>query len=229
MPITHNPTQNIASDVTFHLSYVGKGVYVQHKIRTVTVAYDIFGLPEPRELDVPMETITIGTCTADEQETLDKLFHLGITSSTTAITEKLSPKDTTMSSKLPASVSETARSYDSSIVDISESTSQPSTSSATTSRQSTVKAKASKTKIPMNLDTLDDLPGVDILLPPEIDPDFELEKSDDPETSLDKPTVEEPKYMKLYKTYIKSDLYISLTRLSKDEIQPKTSRKLIKP
>ena len=35
-----------------HLSYIGKGTYVQHEIRTVTVAYDIFGLPEPLKLDV---------------------------------------------------------------------------------------------------------------------------------------------------------------------------------
>ena len=35
--------------------------------------------------------------------------------------------------------------------------------------------------------------------------------------------------MKLYKTYIKSDLHVSLTRLSKDEIRQKTSRKPIKP
>ena len=88
--------------------------------------------------------------------------------------------------------------------------------------------KASKTKIPVKLDTLDQQP-VDIPLPPEIDPDFESEKSDDPETSLDKPVVEQPKYMKLYKTYIKSNLHVSLTRLSKDEIHQKTSRKLIKP
>ena len=117
-------------------------------------------------MDVQTETITIDTCTADKQETLDKLFRLGITSSTTAETEKLSPMDTTISTNLPASVSEMARSYDSSILDISESTPQPSTSSATTSKQPTVKAKASKTKIPVKLDTLDDQPPVDILLPP---------------------------------------------------------------
>ena len=49
-----------------HLSYLGKGTYVQHKIRTETVAYDIFGLPKPLKLDVQTETVTIGTCTADE-------------------------------------------------------------------------------------------------------------------------------------------------------------------
>ena len=32
------------------------------------------------------ETVTIGTCTADESETLDKLLHLGITAHTTAET-----------------------------------------------------------------------------------------------------------------------------------------------
>ena len=162
--------------------------------------------------------MTIGTCTADKLETLDKLFCLGITSRTTAETKKISPKDTTTSFNLPASESETARSYDSSILDISESTPQPSTSSATTSRQSTIKAKASKTKISVKLDTLDDQPPVDIPLSPEIDPGFESEKPDDPETSPDKPVIEELKYMKFYKTYIKSDLHISLTRLSKDQI-----------
>ena len=121
-----------------------------------------------------------------------------------------------------------ARSHDSSTLDISESIPQPSTSSATTCSQLTIKAKASKTKISVKPDTLDDQPPVDILLLPEIDPDFESEKFDDLETSLDEPTVEEPKYMKLYKTYIKSNLYVSLTRLSKDEIRQKTSRKLIK-
>ena len=82
------------------------------KFRTVTVAYDIFGLPEPLQLDVQMETITIGTCTADKQETLDKLLHLGITVSTTAETAKILPEDITLSSDLPASEIEMDRSYD---------------------------------------------------------------------------------------------------------------------
>ena len=192
-----------------HLNYAGKGIYVNHKIRTVTVAYDIFGLPEPLKLDVQMETITIGTCIADEQETLDKLFCLGITSSTTAKTDKILPEDIILSSDLPASESETVRSYNPSIIlDIPESTPQPSTSSATTSRQPTVKVKPLKTKPPVELDTLDDYPPVDIPLPPETDPNFEPDKSDEPETSPDEPLIEESKYMKLYKTYIKSDLHV---------------------
>ena len=77
----------------------------------------------------------------------------------------------------------------------------------------------------MKLGTLDDNPPVDILLPP----DIESDKSGDPETRLDEPAfIEEPKYMKLYKTYIKNDLHVSLTRLSNDEIQQKTRRKPIK-
>ena len=57
-----------------HLSYLGKGSYVQHEIHTETVVYDVFGLPEPVKLDVHMVSIAIGTCTADESETLDKLL-----------------------------------------------------------------------------------------------------------------------------------------------------------
>ena len=230
--LANNPQSHTeySQQCNLHLSYVGKCVYVQHEIRTVTVAYDIFGLPEPLELDVETETVIIGTCTADEQETLDKLFRLGITSSTTTETEKLPSRETTMSPDLPASESGKARYHDSSTLDISESILEPSTSSATTSSsQLTVKVKASKTKISVKPDTLDDQPLVDIPLPLEIDPVFESEKFDDPETSPDELIIEEPKYMKLYKTYIKSNLYVSLTRLTKDEIRQKTSRKLIKP
>ena len=214
-----------------HLSYIGKGIYVQHEIRNVTVAYDIFGLPEPLKLDVQMETITIGTFTTDKQETLDKLLHLGITASTTAETDNILPEDITLSSDLLASETETVRSYDPSIIlDIPESTPQSSTSSAISSRPSTVKVKPIKTKLPVKLDTLDDNPPVDIPLPPDIDPNFEPDKSGNPETRPDEPApIEEPKYMKLFKTYIKSDLHVSLTRLSKDKIQQKTSRKPIKP
>ena len=145
-----------------HLSYVGKGIYVQHKIQTVTVAYDIFGLPEPLKLDVQMETVTIGTCTTDEQETLDKLLCLGITVSTTAETEKIPPEDITPSSDPLASEIE----MDRPVLDISESTPQPSTSSVSTSRQPTVKVKSTKIKLPVKTGTLDDNPPVDILLPP---------------------------------------------------------------
>ena len=57
-----------------HLSYLGKGSYVQHEICTETVAYDVFGLPEPVKLDMHTVSITVGTCTANKLETLDKLL-----------------------------------------------------------------------------------------------------------------------------------------------------------
>ena len=147
-----------------------------------------------------MESITIGTCTADEQETLDKLFRLGITSSTTAETGKILPEDIPPPYDLPASESETASFYDPIIIlDKLKPTPQPSTSSAaaSTSRQPTAKVKPLKTKLPEKLDILDDYPPLDIPLPSENDPDFESDKSDDQETSPDEPVIEEPKYMKL--------------------------------
>ena len=122
-----------------------------------------------------MESITIGTCTADEQETLDKLFHLDITSSTTAETGKTLPEDIPPPYDLPASESETASSYNPIIIlDKLESTSQPSTSSAaaSTSRQPATKVKPLKTKLPEKLDILDDYPPLDILLPSKNDPDL---------------------------------------------------------
>ena len=66
-----------------------------------------------------METVTIGTCTADKQETLDKLLHLGITASITAETDKILPEDITPSSDPLASEIE----MDRSVLDIPESTS----------------------------------------------------------------------------------------------------------
>ena len=166
-----------------------------------------------------METITVGTCTTDEQETLDKLLRLGITASTTAETDKILPEDITSSSDPLASEIETDRSYDPTIIlDTPESTPQPSTSSASTSRQPTVKVKPTKTKLLGKPGTIDENPPVDISLPPNI----KLDKSGDPESRPDEPAfIEEPKYMKLYKTYIKSDLHVSLTRLSNDEIRQK--------
>ena len=168
-----------------------------------------------------METVTIGTCTADEQETLDKLLHLGITASTTADTDNILPEDITPSSDPPASEIE----MDRSVLDIPESTPQPSTSSASTSGLPIIKVKPKKTKLPVKLSTLDDNPPVDIPLPS----DIELDKSGDTETRLEEPAfIEELKYMKLDKTYIKNDLHVSLTRLTNDEIQQKTRRKPIK-
>ena len=70
---------------SLHLSYLGNGSYAQHEICTETVAYEIFRLPEPLEVDVESQPIEIGTCTAEESETLDKLLRLGITTHSSSI------------------------------------------------------------------------------------------------------------------------------------------------
>ena len=77
----------------------------------------------------------------------------------------------------------------------------------------------------MKLNTLDENPPEDI---PQRS-DIETDKHDDPAITPDIPeSIEEPKYMRLYKTYTKNDLHVSLTKLSDDEIQQKTQRKALK-
>ena len=61
---------------------MGNDTYAQHKIRTQTVAYDVFGLPEPLTVDLQVSTKIIGTCTSEETETLNQLLRLGTTSQT---------------------------------------------------------------------------------------------------------------------------------------------------
>ena len=117
-----------------HLNYLGKDTYVQHEIHTETVAYDVFCLPEPLKLDVQTETVTIGTCTADESETLDKLLRLGITAHTTV--------ETTCSDSTNVKLSEGPHEVFSVHKSDIPSIPLPSTSTATTSRQLTPKAKA---------------------------------------------------------------------------------------
>ena len=65
-----------------HLSYMGNDTYTQHEICTQTVAYDVFGLPEPLTVDLQVSTEIIGTCTSEETETLNQLLRLVITSQT---------------------------------------------------------------------------------------------------------------------------------------------------
>ena len=65
-----------------HLSYMGNDTYAQHEIRTQTVAYDVFGLPEPLTVDLQVSTKIMGTCTSEETKTLNQLLRLGITSQT---------------------------------------------------------------------------------------------------------------------------------------------------
>ena len=82
---------------SLHLSYMGNDTYAQHEIHTQTVAYDIFGLPEPLTVDLQVSTDKIGTCTSEETETLNRLLRLGIipqTSDTPNIVSKPTVKAT---------------------------------------------------------------------------------------------------------------------------------------
>ena len=56
-----------------HLSYLGNGIYAEHKLRTVRATYEIFGLDQPIEID-ETDPVVIGTLTSTENETMDKLM-----------------------------------------------------------------------------------------------------------------------------------------------------------
>ena len=71
IPHTH---AEYSQHCNLHLSYMGNDTYAQHEIHTQTVAYDIFGLPEPLTVDLQVSTEIIGTCTLEETETLNQLL-----------------------------------------------------------------------------------------------------------------------------------------------------------
>ena len=71
IPHTH---AEYSQHCNLHLSYMGNDTYAQHEIRTQTVAYNIFGLPEPLTVDLQVSTEIIGTCTSEETETLNQLL-----------------------------------------------------------------------------------------------------------------------------------------------------------
>ena len=93
------------------MSYMGNDTYAQHEIHTQTVAYDIFGLPEPLTVDLQVSTEKIGTCTSEETETLNRLLRLGITpqtSDTPNIVSKPTVKATATISTLPDPIPSTS-------------------------------------------------------------------------------------------------------------------------
>ena len=58
-----------------HLAYIGNVNYAQLILRTVTVQYEIFGVPDPHEVqEMDTKPQILGTLTSDESETLDKLM-----------------------------------------------------------------------------------------------------------------------------------------------------------
>ena len=62
-----------------HLAYIGNGNYAQLTLCTVTTQYEIFGVPNPLEVQVlDTKPEIIGTLTADENATLDTLLKTGL-------------------------------------------------------------------------------------------------------------------------------------------------------
>ena len=62
-----------------HLVYIGNVNYAQLTLQTVTTQYEIFGVPNPLEVQVlDTKPEIIGTLTADENATLDTLLKTGL-------------------------------------------------------------------------------------------------------------------------------------------------------
>ena len=58
---------------------MGKGIYAQLVLQTVTVHYEIFGVPDPYEIqEIDTKPIVLGSLTADENKMLHKLLDTGI-------------------------------------------------------------------------------------------------------------------------------------------------------
>ena len=61
-----------------HLGYLGNGIYVEFVPQTEVVSFQIFGIPEPVDIDIDAKPVAIGTHSCDTQETLNKLLSTGI-------------------------------------------------------------------------------------------------------------------------------------------------------
>ena len=56
-----------------YLSYLGQGIFAEHRLRTTLVSYKLFGIDQPIELE-EKDPVVIGTLTCEENETLDMLL-----------------------------------------------------------------------------------------------------------------------------------------------------------
>ena len=75
-PIDHD---ELLWKCNLHLAYMGKGIHAQLVLRTVTVQYEIFGIPDPYEIqEVNTKPLVLDSLTADENGTLNKLLDTGI-------------------------------------------------------------------------------------------------------------------------------------------------------
>ena len=71
--------QTLIQWCNLHLEYLGNRIYVEFMPRTEVVSFQIFGVPEPINVDMDSKPVAIGTLSSDEQETLHTLLSTGIT------------------------------------------------------------------------------------------------------------------------------------------------------
>ena len=71
--------QALIQRCNLHLGYLGNGIYVEFVPQMKLVSFQIFGIPEPVNIDMDAKPVAIGTLSCDEQETLNKLLSTGIT------------------------------------------------------------------------------------------------------------------------------------------------------
>ena len=83
------PTQQeFIQHCNLHLRYIGCGICVELIPRRELVAFQIFGLLEPIEVDLDSKPVAIGSLSANETETLQKLLML-YTSGPVSLKERL--------------------------------------------------------------------------------------------------------------------------------------------
>ena len=97
--------QALIQRYNLHLGYLGNGIYVEFVPRRKLVSFQIFGVPDPIDVDMDAKPVAIGTLTSDEQETLNQLLSTGITQySATPSTSAANVPDAKLQTPAPAEV-----------------------------------------------------------------------------------------------------------------------------
>ena len=100
--------QALIQRCNLHLGYLGNGIYIEFVPRRELVSCQIFGVPEPVDINMDAKPVAIGTLTSDEQETLNKLLSTGITQYSAApSTSATSAPDAKLQIPAPAEVNVT--------------------------------------------------------------------------------------------------------------------------
>ena len=109
--------QALIQRCNLHLGYLGNGIHIEFVPRRELVSFQIFGVPDPIDVDMDAKPVAIGTLTSDEQETLNQLLSTGITQySTTPSTSAANALDGKLQTPAPAEVNVTDTGMPSSLV-----------------------------------------------------------------------------------------------------------------